>query len=362
MKTEKIIRTNPLFQRYPALEGRIPWIALGRFPVSVHKLEKLGKHVGASNLWIKREDSSGELYGGNKIRKLEFTLAEARSRNKEFILTFGGSGSNHVLATTIYAKSLGMKTVAILVPQPPTFHVSRNLRAYAHYGTQVLYLEDSLKLPKLLAQYPKRNLPKTYILPPGGSNVTGTLGFVNCAFEIYDQAQKGIMPMPKYIWLAAGTGGTVAGLLLGAKLCGLDAKIMAVRVTQSNMVNEQIVAMMVNKTSKFLTSIDPSVPEVSIEPYEVEMLKGFLGPGYGHVTPEAKEAIELVEDLEGIDAEGTYTAKAIAAMIRNVPYDPDAPMLYLHTYNSVNIFDDIPDDVDLSVLPEPLQKIAAGEV
>jgi len=187
----------------------------------------------------------------------------------------------------------------------------------------------------------------------------GTLGFAGCAFEICEQVENGEMPMPKCIWVAAGSGGTVAGLILGAKLCGLDTKIMAVRVADPHMVNEHTIAAQVNRAAKLLHSMDSSIPKVKVAPNEIEMLKGYLGLKYGHVTPEAEEAIELMEDLEGIHLEGTYTAKAIAAMVRNIPYDPDAPTLFLHTYNSVNIFDEIPDDLDLSSLPESLQEIAA---
>jgi hypothetical protein len=88
--------------------------------------------------------------------------------------------------------------------------------------------------------------------------------------------------------------------------------------------------------------------------------KGYLGECYGDVTPEAEDAVKLMEEVEGIELEGTYTGKTVAAMLRNIPYDPDAPTLYLHTYNSVDCFSPIPDDLDLSALPPSLRKIAQG--
>jgi len=361
MKPKEIIRTCPLFRKFPNLEGKIPWIAVGTFPTPVLRLKKIGKQAGTKNLWIKREDLSADIYGGNKIRKLEFTLADARSRGAQNILTFGGIGSNHVLATTIYARTLGMNTAAVLTPQPTTQFVRRNLRAYAYYGTEVMFLKNMYRLPKLLLKYPKFRTAKTYILPPGGSNVRGTLGFVSCVCEIFEQVEKGLMPEPKYIWVAGGSGGTVAGLALGVKLCGMKSKIKVVRVVEPYMLNEDIIAAQANKAADLLNKLDPEIPEVSFEPEDIDLLKGYLGAGYGHITTEAEKAMELMEELEGIHLEYTYTGKTAAAMLRNIPYKPKAATLFINTYNSRNLWADLPANLDLSSLPKPLREIAAGK-
>jgi len=329
---------NPLFKKYPDLSEKIPWVGFGDFPTPVSRMKNLGRELGAPNLWVKREDLSGKLYGGNKVRKLEFSLAQARERNKKLVLTFGGIGSNHVLATTIYASRLGMNTAAVLVYQPPTDHVRKNLKAYAYYGTQVHYLQSVFHLPKLLASYPKRRIPKTYLLPPGGSNTAGVLGFVGAAFEIMEQVEDGELPMPDYIYVAGGSGGTAAGLILGARLCGLNSRIRIVRVADPYMVNETIISIMANRAARFLRRLNPAIPEVTVKPGEVELMKGFIGEGYGHSTAESEAAVGLMEEKEGIHLEVTYTAKAVAAMIRNVPYRPDAAVLYLHTLNSVDVY------------------------
>lgn len=286
---------NPLFKKYPALAGKIPLVRLGEFPTPVSRMKNLGREVGASDLWVKREDAGGRLYGGNKVRKLEFSLAQARERKKKYVLTFGGIGSNHVLATTIYASQLGMKTAAVLIYQPPTDHVRKNLRAYAYYGTEVYYLQNPLHLPKLAASYPKLRIPGTYLLPPGGSNTAGVLGFVGAAFEIAGQVEKGELPVPEYIYVAGGSGGTAAGLLLGAKMCGLPSRIKIVRVADPYMVNETIISIMANRAARLLRRLEPAIPEVKVKPGEVDLMKGFIGEGYGHSTPEAEEAIGLME-------------------------------------------------------------------
>ena len=361
MKPKEIIRTCALFRRFPNLEGKIPWIGFGIFPTPIQQLKKIGERAGTENLWVKREDLSAEIYGGNKIRKLEFTLADARSRDAQKILTFGGIGSNHVLATTIYARSLGMNTAAVLTPQPANKFVRRNLRAYAHYGTEVIYLKNMLLAPKLLPKYLKFRASKTYILPPGGSNIRGTLGFVSCVCEICEQVEKGLMPEPKYIWVAGGSGGTVAGLLLGVKLCGMKSKIKVVRVVGPFMLTENIIAAQANKAAELLNKLDPEIPRVSFEPEDIDLLKGYLGAGYGHITAESEKAIELMEELEGIHLEYTYTGKTAAAMLRNIPYKPKAATLFINTYNSRNLWANIPESLDLSSLPKPLREIAAGK-
>lgn len=350
-------RKCPLYMRYPQLAGKIPWIALGKFPVPMHRMERLGKYLDASDLWVMREDSSGEYYGGNKVRKLEFTLADARKKGKSIILTMGAIGSNHVLATTIFAKSLGMKTVAILAPQPVTDHVVKNLRAYAYYGTKALLLEKTYDAAKIIYQYPKRLIPRTYFLQIGGSNAMGVLGFVNCAFEIKERIDSGKLPDLREIWVAAGSGGTVAGLMLGAKLCGLKAAIKGVRVSSPKMVNKYTIATLANMAAKLLASTDSSIPTIKFAPREVDLVRNCLGEGYGYETQEAKDAMAIISEFEGLKTEGTYTGKTIAGMIAGIKKNSNCPIMYIHTLNSVDVYSQIPGDLDISALPRPLQKI-----
>ncbi|MBM3167251.1 MAG: pyridoxal-phosphate dependent enzyme, partial [Chloroflexi bacterium] len=112
-----------LFRKYPALKGHIAWQSLGNFPTPVRKLEKLGKEIGHQNIWIKQDDKSSDAYDGNKVRKLEFILPEALRLKRKTIITFGGIGTNHGLATTIHGRRLGLDTLLVLVDQPVTAHV-----------------------------------------------------------------------------------------------------------------------------------------------------------------------------------------------------------------------------------------------
>jgi hypothetical protein len=125
-----------IFETYRGLES-IPWIDLGEFPTPIQKLEKLGEVEGFKNLYVKRDDKSSPIYGGNKVRKLEWVLADAKEKGRKTLMTVGGSGSNQVLATTIYGRDLGFRVVGFVFDQPNAEYVRRNLLLDHHYGTEL---------------------------------------------------------------------------------------------------------------------------------------------------------------------------------------------------------------------------------
>ena len=231
-----------LFQRYPLLREKLPYVALGDFPTPVQRLERLGDELGIGQLYIKRDDLSGKLYGGNKPRKLEFELGDALRSGSSEVITFGGIGSNHALATAIYAKQLGLKTISMLVPQPNSNIVRRNLLADYHYGAEMHLCGTSLEsaVSKLLIRAVTlyqviRHRIKSgrfpHLIRPGGSSPLGVNGFVNAALELSEQVAKGELPEPDFIYVAAGTMGTASGLTLGLKIAGLKSRMVAVTVT-----------------------------------------------------------------------------------------------------------------------------------
>ena len=127
----------PLFEQYPLLREKLAYVPLGEFPTPVQKLETLGAELGISQLYIKRDDLSGKLYGGNKPRQLEFILGQVlRSKARE-VMTFGGAGSNHALATAIYARQVGVKSISMLMPQPNAQYVRRNLLMSQYCGAEL---------------------------------------------------------------------------------------------------------------------------------------------------------------------------------------------------------------------------------
>lgn len=349
--------TLPLFEKYPALAGRLPWMALANYPTPVQRLENLGKAAGYDNLWIKRDDKSSGLYGGNKVRKLEFMLAEARERGCKWVITYGGIGTNHGLATTIHAGRLGIKTALILIRQPLTDHVQENLLLNARYGAEIHYAPNTAIGALQTASVYLRH-GKVYFVPPGGSSTLGSIGYVNAALELKQQVDAGLLPEPAYIFCALGSKGTLAGLLLGCRLAGMKTQVIGVRVAQGWVTRTENVWKLANRMARLLRKYDKGVPALIFGREDVHVIHDFFGGEYGAVTAEGEQALALMERTEGITLELTYTAKTVAAMlasIKKLPGPGGRPVLYWHTYNGVDFSRELAEDHDYTRLPEAVQ-------
>ncbi|MGQ9843221.1 MAG: 1-aminocyclopropane-1-carboxylate deaminase/D-cysteine desulfhydrase [Spirochaetota bacterium] len=344
----------PLYDVFPALQ-KLPRVALGNFPTPVQKLTSFGH----ANVWIKRDDMSSTLYGGNKVRKLEFTLAEAIVTGKKKVVTIGGIGTNHGLATAIFCRHVGLGCRLLLFWQPVTEYVIRNLLLFVRYEAELQYYKTMLKTGVMF--YTKERFAhNAYFLYAGGSSPLGTVGFVNAAFELKSQIEKGQLPEPDYIVCALGSAGTMAGLWLGIKLAGLKSTVVGVRVTDRSLgpvpiANEKSVVSLIKKTYAVMNSITP-LPHIHITTPVI--LHDYCGNGYGYPTGACLDAIETMKHNEHIQLEPTYTGKTFAAvcdMIQKKEY-ADKTILYWHTYNSIDLSDEV-KKVDSSQLPKDLQSL-----
>ncbi len=346
-----------LFDKFPQLEKKVPWMPIGSLPTPVQELSELEISLGHQSLWIKRDDASGDLYGGNKVRKLEFILGDVQEKKKKWILTFGGLGTNHGLATTIYGQKLGLKTVLALIDQPVTTDVRKKLLLFNHYGAKISYAKNKAGavIKGLWHLVTKRGV---YFLGPGGSTELGNLGFVNAALELSKQIKDGTLPQPKRIYVALGSMGTFSGLYLGLKLAGLDTELVGVRVTDLSMTDEVKTAKMINQTSKFLTSLSEEVPRISAKPEELIVRHEYSGPSYGSVTEKALEGLSILQESEGITLETTYTGKAFACMVDDVKsgMTEGEPILFWNTYNSIDLSPISNNLSDFTVLPKSFHK------
>jgi 1-aminocyclopropane-1-carboxylate deaminase/D-cysteine desulfhydrase-like pyridoxal-dependent ACC family enzyme len=337
----------PLFAQYPLLKNKLPYVQLGQFPTPIEKLEIIGRELKVSQLYIKRDDLSGAVYGGNKIRKLEFLLGEAIWTGAKEVMTFGAAGSNHALATAIYAKQLGMKGISVLVSQPNADYVRRNLLMSYHCGAELHLCKTHLEscwmrlMLSLMCRYQMllhrlRCGCFPYVIPPGGSNPLGTVGYVNAAFELKQQILSGEMPEPTHIYVACGTMGTVAGLMIGLKAAKLKSRVVPVRVTSGNFVNPGAMKKLIKSTISLLNSRDPSFPRIEFTEGEVGIRNEFFGKQYALFTKEGVEAIAHFRENEGIKLEGTYTGKTFAAVINDAAkgYLKDEVVLFWNTANS----------------------------
>ncbi len=362
-----MVRRPHLFRLHPRLEGRIAWVRLGDLPTPVSPMPGLGAHAGFPNLWVKRDDLSSPVYGGNKVRKLEFTLADAVRRGRGTVITFGALGSNHVLATTVHGRGLGLRTVGVFVPQPVQEYLRTNVLCNQACGCQIEYIEARACLPvRALRLYASMRLAgrEPTLLWMGGSSTLGVLGYVEAGLEIAAQVQAGLLPEPAFAFVPAGTGGTLAGLHLGLALAGLRTRAVGVRVLERTLVNEHVVALLARRAHALLARLDPSVPEVRVDAGNVLMLHGHAGSRYARFTARGLEAVALARDLEGLHLEGTYSGKALAGMMAFLRSSVHraTPVLFVDTHNSAPLDPLMRGGPGPGALPGPVREYFARPV
>ncbi len=350
---------------FPALRGKLPHVELASLPTRVYRLANLQADLGAKSLWVKRDDESCRYYGGNKPRKLEFLLGDAIGRGKHTVLTNGGIGTNHGLATTICARALGLKTILLLLRQPLTAAVRNNLRRDFAAGAEMYYAPTvagliARGLRVAGAALLRNELP--YIIPTGGTSKVGVLGYVNAAFELREQIGAGEMPEPDYIFVPVGSGGTLAGLVLGTKLAGLHTSVVGVMVTDVLAPTPTRLAWLANRTMRLLRQRAPELAPVQIVAADFPMIHGYLGAAYGAPTAAGREAQERMLRREDIQLDTTYSAKCVAAIIDAVQAPPyrEANVLFWNTYSSVDVDKQLEPLPDYRQLPQPFHQFFTG--
>lgn len=320
--------SRPLLAWAPRLQETIPWQPLAQLPTPVHALTL------AQNAWIKRDDVSHPHYGGNKIRKLEFILAEARAQGAERIVTFGATGTNHGVATAMLCQQAGLGCEILLFDQPDSATVRSNQQLMRHYGATLRYCGSLANTVARYYLHPARLRKGSYFLFAGGSNVAGTLGFVNAAFELHEQVLAREMPMPSHIVCPVGSSATLAGLTLGMQWLRLPVQVVGVRVAPSHL--GPFAACTVGSVSRLMQQTRNMVARVSgkglPEPQPPCLLDQYYGSGYGEASREGAHAQRQFAAM-GITLEQTYTAKAAACFTDYVACEA-TPILYWHTFNS----------------------------
>ena len=350
----------PLFQQYPTLAASTPWIELAKLPTPVELFAgHAASNLSPTNLWVKRDDKSCDLYGGNKVRKLEFVLAEALHQGKTKLVTFGAIGTNHGVATAIFCQKMGIECKVLLFDQPITKTVQNNLKLMSHFGANLEYRGSLFQTA--LSFYRARLLGRsdTYYLSAGGSNLAGCIGFVNAAFELKLQIEQGQIPEPDFIYCPAGSNSTTAGLTLGCKMAGLKSRVVGVRVAPAYLgvipvcTTGAIYSLMKN-TCKLLKKRDSSIPDIKLP--GINLQEAFYGDGYGHPSSAGTEATGLFGQA-GITLEPTYTAKAAAAVLSQCSAHPTKNVLYWHTYSSADMSSFL-TEADVNKLPAELRQMA----
>ena len=352
----------PLVKKFPKLKA-LPHINIINSPTPVEKMVKSSEKLEGMNIWIKRDDLTFPKYGGNKPRKYEFVIPYIQNLKKKRILTVGGLGTNHGLAMTIIARDFGIKTSLYLSNQPLTKHVRENLLCDYYYGAELIYTKDHngkgyLLLKDLISDW------SSFYLCTGASNSVGTIGFINAGLELAEQIKKGDIPEPDKLFVAVGSMGMVIGLFIGLELARLKTKIIGVSVIGEKFNSVKKLKNLTRKTLKRLRKIDDSIPDVSNRLFErFSMNKSFFGGGYGRITYEGLEAIEIAKN-DGIKLDPVYTGKTFSALVDYCRKNPNAKnetILYWHSKSSVDL-SSIYNSVNYKDLPENFHQFFDGTI
>lgn len=328
-----------LAERWKGLAA-LPRIAIATLPTPVERLAQVSESTSAE-VWVKRDDLTSPTYGGNKVRKLEYLLGDARAKGADTLITVGAVGSHHVLATALFGAREGFDVHAVLGPQPAGPQVLDYARCDLAAGA-TLHPVPSFALVPLavhaLALRLRMQGRTPYLIPGGGSSRVGALGYVEAGVELATQLEARALPEPRAIHLALGTGGTVAGAAVGLAACGVTAEIVAVRVTDPALANKVALSHLIHQVVADLRARDerfPDIAHLALSRIRIEARE--LGSGYGVPTDNARFADGLAR-VDGIALETTYTAKTLAGLVRDAATRPPrTPLLYWHTLSSADL-------------------------
>lgn len=319
------------FKRLIANLDRYKPLSIVSAPTPVRRLSTLDPQ---RDLWLKDDSLTHSVYGGNKPRKLEYLLAEARSTSQE-VITFGFESSNHALATAYHCSMLGISCHLVLVRGPDgmsesdqrlTKHKVEMLREFA---TSIKFVDSFVGAAWSGFTKKAFGLGRFFIIPPGGSNALGTLGYVRAGLELAKQIELGELSEPESIFLPLGTGGTATGLAIGIAAAGLSSRIRAVKVVPGPVNERARLKRLARAVQKMLPTFDANCFQLD----NLELEREALGAGYAQPTPESIKAVETCFRLEGIKTENTYTGKAAALVLQDTN---TSSALFWLTYSEFN--------------------------
>lgn len=300
-------------------------VSLGLFPTPIYKLENLSRELG-TNIYIKRDDLCGIALGGNKVRKLEYLLADAKDKGYDLVMTTGQAQSNHAMLTAACALKMGLDCVLVLKKRGVTA-CKGNQILNKLMGVEVIFVDtDSYDdIYEEMDRIAEARGRKVYKIPCGGSNALGSLGYVDCMKEV---SESGIHF--DHIVCACGSGGTAAGTVLGAKIYMPETHVIASMVDSDPF--DVIVPELMKEAAALLGS-DVEIP--------VPDLIDMCGPGYSIPSEDGNEAIAMMMKLEGIVLDTCYTGKAFAGLVKRAragEFKPTDNVLFVHTGGAGGLF------------------------
>ncbi len=321
--------------------SRFPRVRLAHLPTPLEALPRLSEHLDGPNLYIKRDDCTGLATGGNKTRKLEFLMAEALQEKADTIITQGAVQSNHARQTAAAAARLGMGCELLFenrVQDPDDAYLNsgnvlldRLLGANMHHYPKATDMNQAMSD---LAEELRSKGKRPYIIPGGGSNPVGALGYVNCALELLAQANDQGLVIDHLVH-ATGSTGTQAGLIVGLKAMHSGIPLLGIGVNAPKELQEENVYKLAVETADYVGAGG------CVHRDDVVANCDYVGEGYGITTDSMKEAVSLLARLEGILADPVYSGKGLAGMfdlIRKGYFRKGENVVFLHTGGSAGLF------------------------
>ena len=321
--------------------ARFPRLHFAHLPTPLEPMKRLSEHLGGPNIWIKRDDCTGLAGGGNKTRKLEFLMADAVERGADTVITQGATQSNHARQTAAIATKLGLACHILLEDrtgmEDADYNYNGNVMLDQLFGSPLKKYPAGTDMNAAMEQVAaelREAGKKPYIIPGGGSNEIGALGYVNCGLELLTQANDRSLKIDEVIH-ATGSAGTQAGLVTGLTASNSQIPVLGIGVRVPKETQETNVFKLCERTADYL-GISGSVKRE-----DVRANCDYVGKGYGFPAQSTIEAIQLFAKTEGILLDPVYSGKGAAGMIdliRNGRFSKDQNIVFLHTGGAQALF------------------------
>ncbi len=322
--------------------ARFPRLTFGHFPTPLEPLSQLSRLLDGPNIWIKRDDCTGLATGGNKTRKLEFLLGDAQSKQADIIITQGATQSNHVRQTVAAAAKLGLETHIFLEQRVTTlgeeYQQSGNVLLDGLLGGKIIaHLPGGTDMQQAMEHHAETLRAQghtPYVIPGGGSNAIGALGYVACAEELLWQSSQQRLRIDHIIH-ATGSAGTQAGLIAGLSATHSGIPLLGISVRAQRDKQEQNVWRLAQQTRELL-GVPGELPRES-----VVANSDYVGDGYGLPTASMLEALQLLAQHEGILLDPVYSGKGMAGLIdliRKGHFRKGENVVFIHTGGSAGLF------------------------
>ncbi|MEP2642311.1 D-cysteine desulfhydrase [Roseobacter sp.] len=321
--------------------GAFPRVKLGHWPTPLEPMDRLSEMLGGPRLWVKRDDCTGLSSGGNKTRKLEYLMADAREKGATTIITQGATQSNHARQTAAAAAKLGLGCDVLLEDRTgsndPNYILNGNVLLDRLHGARVSKRPNGADMNaemETLAAHLRDAGDVPYIIPGGGSNPIGALGYVNCARELVEQSMEIGLAVDALVH-ATGSSGTQAGLVTGLAALQSDIHLLGIGVRAPREKQEQMVYDLATKTADHLGT------GVAIQRNQVRANCDYVGPGYGVPTEGMRKAVRLLAQTEGLLFDPVYSGKGLDGLIDQIAkgyFDGMNNVVVLHTGGSAGLF------------------------